>query len=178
MLQAFANQLKSNWGNGMPSAGMSESGSQVPFSGKTDPEPPYLLTTFRLGGDHFCLDTRWVQEILSRQPITPVPLAPEYVAGLINLRGQIVMAVHLKKLLYLHRDDLPSDSMNIVIRQDEDAISLLVDDVDDVIEASPQAVQPVPETLNNIRKEYVSGVIPLQDKLVLMLDLQKIVMVS
>ena len=88
------------------------------------------------------------------------------------------MAVHLKKLLYLHRDDLPPDSMNIVIRQDEDAISLLVDDVDDVIEASPQAVQPVPETLNNIRKEYVSGVIPLQDKLVLMLDLQKIVMVS
>ena len=137
-----------------------------------------LIATFWLGTDFFGIDIEWVQEILRAQEMTPVPLAPEYVAGLINLRGQIIMALHLKKLIYNQTSALKPDSMNLVVRHDEDVISLLIDDVGDVLELNRDEMRNVPPTLTTIKAEYLRGVYPLNDRLLLVLNMEKVLTLS
>ena len=89
-----------------------------------------------------------VQEVIRYQAMTRVPLAPTVVSGLINLRGQIVTAIDLRRRLGLAG---PADEglhpMNVVVRTDDGAVSLLVDEIGDVVEVTDDAFEPPPETL-------------------------------
>src|SRR3954454_4627156 len=90
--------------------------------------------TFYLDGSYFGLDVLHVQEVIRHQEMTRVPLAPPVVRGLINLRGQIVTALDLRRRLEL--PDRPADQpppVNVVVRTDDGAVSLLVDDIGDVL---------------------------------------------
>ncbi|MDQ7051897.1 MAG: chemotaxis protein CheW [candidate division KSB1 bacterium] len=137
---------------------------------------PSMIVTFWLGTELFGVDIEWVQEMLRSQEITPIPLAPEYVAGLINLRGQIIMALHLKKLI---NNQTPAfnpnpDSMNLIVRHNEDVVSLLIDDVGDVLELNPTDMRSVPPTLTTIKSEYLYGVYPLNTHLLLVLNMERV----
>src|SRR3954469_16736206 len=92
--------------------------------------------TFYLGAHSFGLDVLKVQEIIRYQEMTRVPLAPPVVRGLINLRGQIVTAIDLRRRLELH--DRPADQfpVNVVVYTDDGAVSLLVDEIGDVMDVS------------------------------------------
>src|SRR5579864_362520 len=98
--------------------------------------------TFYADGYCFGLEVLRVQEIIRYQPMTRVPLAPPVVRGLINLRGQIVTAIDLRSRLELQ--DRPADQLpvNVVVRADDGAISLLVDEIGDVLEVPEKLFEP------------------------------------
>jgi len=126
----------------------------------------------------FGVEVEKVQEVIRHQGLTRVPLATELVGGLINLRGQIVTAVNLRRRLGLQ--DSPSGQlpMNVVVRTGEGAVSLLVDEINDVVEVDQKAFEPPPDTLDVAGRELIHGVYKLKDKLLLVLDTDKAANVS
>ena len=106
------------------------------------------LCTFRLGDLYLGVDARQVQEVLTHRPMTRVPLAPPEVRGLINLRGQIVPAVDLRRRLEL--PPAAETALNVVIRHEGGAVSFLVDEIGDVIDVDEANFEPLPETLGGV----------------------------
>lgn len=129
--------------------------------------------TFLLDGLYFGIEVLKVQEVLRQQPTTPVPLAPPMVRGLINLRGQIVTAVDLRTRLGLSPRDGEEPPMNIVVRTADGVVSLLVDAIDDVVEASADDFEAPPETVQARLHHLVRGVYKLPARLLLVLDVDQ-----
>ncbi len=129
--------------------------------------------TFHLDGLYFGVEVLEVQEVIRFQRMTKVPLAPPVVSGLINLRGQVVTAIDLRRRLGM--PDRPADQqpMNVVVRTEDGPVSLLVDDIGDVIDVDDASFEPPPETLQGIARELVSGVYKLEGRLLLVLDVEK-----
>jgi len=126
--------------------------------------------TFFLAGHFFGTPVARVQEVIQYQEMTRVPLAPEVVKGMINLRGQIVPAVDLRKRLGLPERPPGELPMNVVVRTNEGAVSLLVDEIGDVIEVEREMLESPPETLRGLAREVVEGVYKLPGRLLLALD--------
>jgi purine-binding chemotaxis protein CheW len=133
-----------------------------------------LLCTFRVADHLLGLDITVVQEVLRHQEITRLPLASPAVRGIMNLRGHIVPAVDLRRCLELpavERDD----AATIVVRGREDAAaSLLVDEIGDVVQVADSTFERTPETLTGVARDLIHGVFPLHDRLLLELDLGKV----
>lgn len=131
--------------------------------------------TFYLGELFFGVKVENVQEVFRYQEMTRVPLAPSVVRGLINLRGQIITAIDLRARLCM--DELPEGRkpMNVVVRTKEGVVSLLVDEIADVLEVSEEDFERPPDTIDDITKELVHGVYKLDKKLLLILDTEKTV---
>lgn len=127
--------------------------------------------TFYLDDQCFGLDVLRVQEVVRQQAITRVPLAHPMVRGLINLRGQIVTAIDLRRRLELPDRATDSEPVNVVVQTDDGAVSLVVDDVGDVLEVNEQEFEPSPETLQGCARELIQGAFKLADRLLLVLDL-------
>jgi purine-binding chemotaxis protein CheW len=119
-----------------------------------------------------------VQEILRGQHLTRVPLAPPVVCGLMNLRGQIVTALDLRRRLSL--PDRPADlaPKNVVVRTGDAVVSLLVDDVGEVIDVSGETLERPPENLRGSVRELIRGAYKLKDRLLLLLDAEKVAAAS
>jgi purine-binding chemotaxis protein CheW len=133
--------------------------------------------TFYLGRQCFGLDVLKVQEIVRHQPLTRVPLAHPMVRGLINLRGQIVTAIDLRERLDLPPRDDGSEPVNVVVQTDDGAVSLLVDEIGDVLEVTEQHFERPPETLQGSAREQIHGAYKLSDRLLVILDPELIVTV-
>jgi purine-binding chemotaxis protein CheW len=131
--------------------------------------------TFFLDGHFFGTPVPQVQEVIQYQEMTRVPLAPNVVSGMINLRGQIVSAIDLRRRLGLH-DRRPGQlPMNVVVRTNEGAVSLLVDEIGDVIEVEEETLENPPETLQGFARQVVRGVYKLSGRLLLALDIDRVV---
>lgn len=128
------------------------------------------FATFRLDSMLFGVEVREVQEVIRYQEMTPVPLAPAMIKGLINLRGQIVTAIDLRQRLELPLRESGALPMNVVIRGDDGAVSLLVDEIGDVVEVENEAFEKTPEILKGVAREVVTGIYKLKDCLLLILD--------
>ena len=130
-------------------------------------------STFHLGEFYFGVEVERVQEVLRYQDMTHVPLAHRVVEGLINLRGQIVTAVDMRRRLEL--PDRPEDTrpMNVVLRTDGGAVSLLVDEIGDVLEVDDDAFETPPETLTGVARESITGAYKLDGRLLLIIDADK-----
>lgn len=126
-----------------------------------------MYCTFRIDGLYLGIDAGVVQEVLREQPITPVPLASPEVRGLINLRGQIVTAIDLAMLLGLPR---AARRMNVVVRTGAEAVSLLVDAIDDVVTLGAAEHAPVPSTVDAATAAHLVATGTLDDELLLVLD--------
>jgi purine-binding chemotaxis protein CheW len=126
--------------------------------------------TFWIDDLFFGVDVDDVQEVLRHQPMTPVPRASEGVRGLINLRGHIVTAVDLRFRLGLppRQDDrLP---MNVIVRSRGEVVSLLVDDIGDVVDTEGLALEQIPSNMPAEVQQVVHAVRPLPENLLLVLD--------
>jgi len=134
--------------------------------------------TFYLDGHYFGLDVLKVQEIIRYQEMTRVPLAPPEVRGLINLRGQIVTAIDLRRRLDLKERPADHQPLNVVVRTDDGAVSLLVDEIGDVLEVSEKLFEGPPETLQGTARELIRGAYKLPDRLLLILDPERTVSLS
>ena len=126
--------------------------------------------TFLLDGHYFGVDVLKVQEIIRFQEMTRVPLAPSVVRGLINLRGQIVTAIDLRRRLELPDRPVDQLTVNVVVTTDDGAVSLLVDEIGDVLEVPEKAFERPPETLVGTARELIRGAYKLEGRLLLILD--------
>jgi len=131
--------------------------------------------TFYLRELYFGLDVLKVQEIIRYQPMTSVPLAHPVVRGLINLRGQIVTALDLRRRLDLPPRPDDQFPVNIVVQTDDGAVSLLVDEIGDVLTVSERDFEGPPETLRGTPRELIRGAYKLPDRLLLILDTERAV---
>ncbi|MGA2004250.1 MAG: chemotaxis protein CheW [Terriglobales bacterium] len=129
--------------------------------------------TFYLDRHFFGVPVDEVQEVIRYLDMTRVPLVSEMVRGLINLRGQIVTAIDLRRRLAITDrapDQLP---MNVVIRTDDGAVSLLVDEIGDVLEVEQEVFETPPETMPAQQKKMVDGVYKLDSRLLLVLNTER-----
>jgi purine-binding chemotaxis protein CheW len=130
--------------------------------------------TFWLAGEMFGLRVEDVQEVLMQQPLTPVPLAAEHIVGLLNLRGQIMQAIDLRRRLHFPPRTDGGNSSLMVVKQDENFVSLLVDDIGDVLELAPEDWREPPDTLAAQHRGFVLGICPIENHVVLGLRVESL----
>ena len=123
------------------------------------------FSTFYLDGLWFGIKVEEIQEVLRYQDITPVPLAPPAILGLINLRGQIITAIDLRRRLGLSELAVSRQSINIVVRGGEDTASLLVDTLGEVVEVGQETLETPPDTIDAASRSLIRGVHKLKDGL-------------
>lgn len=128
--------------------------------------------TFQVADCLYGVDVTHVQEVLPPQPRTPTPLAPDTVAGLVNLRGQVVLAVDLRERLMLPAREA-DEPMMVVVRVGSETVSLLVDHIGEVVTVGPETFADPPETLPVAMRQVVRGAHRLTDKLLLVLDVDQ-----
>ena len=129
--------------------------------------------TFRVQDLFFGIEVMRVQEVMRPPEMTAVPLASSVVQGLINLRGQIVTALDLRRRLQLPERDDDAEPMNVVVRRADGLIALLVDEIGDVLEVTEGSYEPPPATLAGVTRDLVSGVHKLDERLLLVLDTER-----
>lgn len=149
----------------------------------TDVAPPPANTTaqfctFRLGTSTFGVEVERVQEIIRYQRMTSVPLAHAVVEGLINLRGQIVTALDLRRRLELPPRSDGEQPTNIVVRTRIGEFSLLVDRIGDVVDVDADTFEPPPETLTGVARDLIAGAYKLDGRLLLVLDTERVVQLA
>jgi len=128
------------------------------------------FATFYAADRYLGIDVTRVQEVIRSQAITRAPLAAEEIRGLINLRGQIVLAFDLRRRLGLPARDDGAPPMNVVVRTPEGLVSLLVDRIGDVLDVDEELFEEPPETLQGEARELIRGAYKLDDALLLELD--------
>jgi purine-binding chemotaxis protein CheW len=129
--------------------------------------------TFEVADQLFGVDVAKVQEVLRFHEYTRVPLAPAAVGGLFNLRGQVIAAVDLRVQLGLPPQDLAEPVMNVIVRVDDEAVSLLVDRIGEVVELTDDSIERTPDTLAGPTRDLIAGTFKLDNRLMLALDVRR-----
>ncbi len=135
------------------------------------PETSYC--SFQVGDFLFGVETGRVQEVLRGFSVTPVPLAPAWVAGLVNLRGQVVTVLDLKGRLGLTGDSGASPGFCVILKDREEWIGLPVDGIGDVLEPPSGSFEQVPATLTGESRRLIRGAYKLKRSLLLALDVEE-----
>jgi len=135
-------------------------------------------STFFVADLFFGVDVLRVQEVLQYQQMTRVPRAQDVIEGLINLRGQIVTAIDMRRRLRLPSRGRGQTPMNMVVRTEDGTVSLLVDEIGDVLDLDAATYERPPENLNAGARELIRGVYKLKDRLLLVLDVERTVDLS
>ncbi|MEZ2240296.1 chemotaxis protein CheW [Microcoleus sp.] len=137
-----------------------------------------LLCTFFVDNLFLGIEVEKVQEITRYQEMTPVPLAPAVVGGLINLRGEIVTAIDLRRRFDL--SDRPGDKLplNAIVRTADETASLLIDDIGEVLEVNQKDFEAPPDTFTSKLRPLIRGVYKLPSQLLLFLDVEKVVKIG
>lgn len=131
--------------------------------------PKKSYCTFKIGDLFFGVEVLDVQEVIREQQMTRIPLSDSNVRGLMNLRGQIVTTIDLRERLRLPCGEGEA-TMNVVVRGSEGAVSLLVDEIGDVIEVSEDQFEKPPETLDGLPRDLLRGSYKLEHHLLLVLN--------
>lgn len=129
--------------------------------------------TFFLKGQFFGVPVEQVQEVIQYQETTRVPLVPEVISGLINLRGQIVMAVDLRRRLGIEERPSGMLPVNVVVRSKEGPVSLLADSIGDVVEVKEETFEAPPQTLVGDLRTLITGVHKLDGRLMHVLSTER-----
>lgn len=135
------------------------------------------LATFSLDGHDFGVGVEKVQEVLRYQIRTPVPLASPDIGGLLDLRGQVITTIDLRRRLGLPAFPDDVTPMNVVVRVDGEVISLLVDSIGDVVDVDEALFERPPVTLDAKGRELIHGAYKLEGRLLLALDVDRAVVV-
>jgi purine-binding chemotaxis protein CheW len=136
------------------------------------------LVSFKIGNEEFGVDILQVQEINRLVEVTRVPNAPDFVEGVMNLRGRIVPVVNLRKRLGLEKRENDKDTRIVVVEIEGKTIGFIVDSVSEVLRVSKSVVEPPPELISGIDSEYIIGIAKLENRLLILLDLKKVLNVE
>ena len=132
------------------------------------------LVTFSTGDEEFGVDILRVQEIIRTMAITKVPKAPEFVEGVINLRGKVIPIIDLRRRFGLQSKAHDKHTRIIVIEINTMIVGFVVDSVSEVLRIPTSTVEPPPPVVAGLESEYISGVGKLHDRLLILLDLDKL----
>ncbi len=136
------------------------------------------LVSFNIGSEEFGVDILKVQEINRVVEITRVPQAPHYVEGVINLRGKVIPIVDLRKRFNLEEKEYDKNTRIVVVDISGNIMGMVVDSVSEVLRLPANTIEPPPEIVANINSEYIKGVAKLEDRLLIFLDLSKVIDVN
>jgi len=136
------------------------------------------LVSFNIGTEEFGVDILKVQEINRMVEITRVPQAPNYVEGVINLRGKVVPIVDLRKRFNLELKEYDKNTRIVVVDIGGNIMGMIVDSVSEVLRLSANTIEPPPDIVTGVNAEYIKGVAKLEDRLLIFLDLSRVVDVS
>ncbi len=132
------------------------------------------LVTFSIGDEEFGVEILKVQEINRMMEITRVPKAPDFVEGVINLRGRVIPVIDLRKRFGLESKVHDKDTRIIVIEINKMIVGFVVDAVSEVLRIPADTVEPPPPVVAGLDSEYISGVGKLEDRLLILLDLDSL----
>jgi len=132
------------------------------------------LASFYVGEALCGMDILKVQEINKLIEMTRVPQAPEYVLGILNLRGEIVTIIDLGKKLGLKSTELNHKTRNIIVNSNGEHIGLMVEQISDVIQVEWEKVEPPPANIGDVQGKYFTGVFKTEDRLIGILDVEKV----
>jgi purine-binding chemotaxis protein CheW len=135
----------------------------------------YQLVVFTLGDEEFGVDISQVREIVRLVQITYLPKAPTFIEGVVNLRGQVLAVIDLSKRLGVSSKERGENTRIIVVEVGENTVGMLVDSVSEVLRLSSECVEEVPSLVETeVPENYIRGVGKLKDRLLVLLDLNKI----
>jgi purine-binding chemotaxis protein CheW len=133
------------------------------------------LVSFNIGSEEFGVEILKVQEINRMVEITRVPQAPHYVEGVINLRGKVIPIIDLRKRFSLEVKEYDKNTRIVVVDINGNIMGMIVDAVSEVLRLSSSTIEPPPEIVTGVNAEYIKGVAKLEDRLLIFLDLSKVV---
>jgi len=132
------------------------------------------LVGFRLEGEEFGVPIRDVREIIRMQEVTRVPHAPDFVEGVINLRGQVIPVVALRKRLGMPPKENDRNTRIVIVELDGELVGFVVDAVTEVLRLPKDQTEPPPEMVVGVEQEYITAVGKLDDRFLILLDLHRI----
>ncbi len=132
------------------------------------------LVVFSLGREEFAVEVTQVREIMRMEEITRMPKSPHFVEGIINLRGQIIAVVELAKRLNLETGERSDDTRIIVVEAEDIKVGMIVDSVSEVLRVEAEEVEPSPTLATDISSAFLQGVVKKDNRLIIMLDLTKV----
>lgn len=134
----------------------------------------HLYCTFHVAGQFYGIPVEDVREVIMNQSRTPVPLAPPAVLGMMNIRGRIVSAIDMRTVLRLPDTGRPQEPVHLIVRHQGEEVGLVVDRIGDVLERDPGTREAPPETLGQTERNFIHGVFQLEDRLLLVLDIHRV----
>jgi purine-binding chemotaxis protein CheW len=132
------------------------------------------LVVFRLGNEEYGVEITQVREIIKMKEITRIPNAPDFVEGVINLRGQITTVTDLRKRLGTNGTGNNDQTRIIIVELENSTIGMIVDSVSEVLRLAKNEIDSTPEIVSNLETKYIRGVGKLKDRLLILLDLNRI----
>lgn len=132
------------------------------------------LIVFNLGDEEFGAEIGQVREIIRAGTITPIPDSPQFIKGVSNVRGEITVIIDLKKRFFLPAKKQIEGKHIIITEQEKNLFGLMVDEVTEVLRIPETDIKPTPELVTRIDRVYISGVLTLEGRLIMLLDLTKV----
>ncbi|TCT21261.1 chemotaxis protein CheW [Thiobaca trueperi] len=132
------------------------------------------FVTFSLAEETYAIDVLQVQEVLKLTDIAPVPGVPDYILGIINLRGDVVTVIDARRRMMLPERELDDASRIVIIDVDNQNVGILVDSVAEVVQISPDAVDPAPAVGNDQTSRFILGVTSTAEGLTILIDINKL----
>lgn len=152
--------------------------SRTPRALDDEPRQTRQLVSFRIGEEEFGVDILMVQEIIRLPNITPIPNAPSFILGMINLRGKIIPVIDLRQRLRIHgggRTENDRRSRILIVEMFTHVTGFIVDSVSEVMKIAEGEIEPTPHLVaSSINAEYIQGVIKLPNRLIMLLDFSRI----
>ncbi|SDJ99482.1 chemotaxis protein CheW [Natronincola ferrireducens] len=135
-------------------------------------EKQYVI--FKLCGEEYGVEINHVQEITEYKKATKVPNVPSFIEGIINLRGNITPIVSLKKKFNLEEGEIQENNRIIIINLKNKHVGFIVDDASQVLTMEEKQIENPPELLTGIDRQYITGIGKVEEKIIILLDLEKI----
>jgi purine-binding chemotaxis protein CheW len=141
---------------------------------KTSDDPVLQWVTFRLAGETYGINVMQVQEVLRHSDIAPVPGAPPYVLGIINLRGNVVTVIDTRHRFGLTSGELTENTRIVIIEADSHVIGILVDSVAEVVYLRQSEIENAPNVGNDESAKFIQGVCHKNEELLILIELDKL----
>ncbi len=145
---------------------------------KRDQEELLQLVSFKIGDEEFGVDILSVQEINRMSQITKVPNTPEFIEGVINLRGRIIPVIDLRVKLGMTRKEHDKNTRIVVVELKGQTIGFIVDEVSEVLRIPKDITEAPPDMVGGMNSDYITSIGKLEDRLLILLDLEKILSTS
>jgi len=140
-----------------------------------EPEAQRQIVAFRAGEEVFGLEIGNVREVIEYREVTPVPRAPEFVAGIISLRGAILPVVDLRKRIGMESTEPGPETVILVLEVDGRRVGLVADRILDILKAGPERALRTKERKGAVAQEYIQEILKVEDRVVILLRVDKLI---